>query len=78
MKEKIDHALKTSGFLISVMKADQTILQRLDAPHWPVGVDGNCCWSCPDCYCKVEPSTRRSLVPHLQQGEAGVRSWNGH
>ena len=33
-----------AGFSISVMKADQAILQRLDAatkaPYWPVGVDG--------------------------------------
>ena len=33
-----------AGFSISVIKADQSILQRLDAatkaPHWPVGVDG--------------------------------------
>lgn len=33
-----------SGFSISIMKADQAILQRLDAatkaPYWPVGVDG--------------------------------------
>jgi hypothetical protein len=32
------------GFSISIMKADETILQRLDAatkaPYWPVGVDG--------------------------------------
>lgn len=38
-------SLDMAGFSISVMKADQTILQRLDAstkaPHWPVGVDGN-------------------------------------
>ena len=33
-----------SGFSISIMKADQTLLQRLDAttkaPHWPVGSAG--------------------------------------
>lgn len=33
-----------AGFSISVLKADQFILQRLDAvtkaPYWPVGVDG--------------------------------------
>ncbi|CAN6577754.1 unnamed protein product [Malus baccata var. baccata] len=38
-------SLDMAGFSISVMKADQTILQRLDAatkaPYWPVGVDGN-------------------------------------
>lgn len=38
-------SLDMAGFSISVMKADQAILQRLDAatkaPHWPVGVDGN-------------------------------------
>lgn len=32
------------GFSISVMRADQQILSRLDAPtkapYWPVGVDG--------------------------------------
>ncbi|KAJ9678255.1 hypothetical protein PVL29_022990 [Vitis rotundifolia] len=37
-------SLDMAGFSISVMKADQAILQRLDAatkaPHWPVGVDG--------------------------------------
>lgn len=36
------------GFSISIMKADETILQRLDAatkaPYWPVGVDG--LWMC--------------------------------
>lgn len=34
----------SSGFSISIMKADETILQRLDAvtkaPYWPIGVDG--------------------------------------
>ncbi|XP_048443926.1 putative 3,4-dihydroxy-2-butanone kinase isoform X2 [Pyrus x bretschneideri] len=38
-------SLDMAGFSISIMKADQTILQRLDAvtkaPYWPVGVDGN-------------------------------------
>ncbi|VVA19578.1 PREDICTED: dihydroxyacetone kinase [Prunus dulcis] len=38
-------SLDMAGFSISIMKADQAILQRLDAatkaPHWPVGVDGN-------------------------------------
>lgn len=38
-------SLDMAGFSISVMKADQTILRRLDAatmaPYWPVGVDGN-------------------------------------
>ncbi|XP_021909212.1 putative 3,4-dihydroxy-2-butanone kinase [Carica papaya] len=38
-------SLDMAGFSISIMKADQTILQRLDAPtkapHWPVGTDGN-------------------------------------
>lgn len=33
-----------SGFSISIMKADQSILERLDAPtkapSWPVGTDG--------------------------------------
>lgn len=33
-----------AGFSITVMKADQAILQCLDAatkaPYWPVGVDG--------------------------------------
>lgn len=33
-----------AGFSISVMKADQAILDRLDAPtkapNWPVGADG--------------------------------------
>ena len=32
------------GFSISIMKADQSILDRLDAPtkapNWPVGTDG--------------------------------------
>ncbi|KAF5734059.1 dihydroxyacetone kinase family protein [Tripterygium wilfordii] len=38
-------SLDMAGFSISIMKADQAILQRLDAltkaPYWPVGVDGN-------------------------------------
>ncbi|KAE8125893.1 hypothetical protein FH972_020658 [Carpinus fangiana] len=38
-------SLDMAGFSISIMKADETILQRLDAatkaPSWPVGVDGN-------------------------------------
>ncbi|KAJ4973961.1 hypothetical protein NE237_007135 [Protea cynaroides] len=38
-------SLDMAGFSISVMKADQAILQRLDAPTkapaWPVGVDGS-------------------------------------
>ncbi|CAK9138360.1 unnamed protein product [Ilex paraguariensis] len=38
-------SLDMAGFSISVMKADQTILQHLDAPtkapYWPVGVDGS-------------------------------------
>uniref|UniRef100_A0A5B6Z761 Putative 3,4-dihydroxy-2-butanone kinase isoform X2 n=1 Tax=Davidia involucrata TaxID=16924 RepID=A0A5B6Z761_DAVIN len=38
-------SLDMAGFSISVMKADQAILQHLDAatkaPSWPVGVDGN-------------------------------------
>ncbi|XP_031406300.1 putative 3,4-dihydroxy-2-butanone kinase isoform X2 [Punica granatum] len=38
-------SLDMSGFSITVMKSDQAILQRLDAPtkapHWPVAVDGN-------------------------------------
>ncbi|TQD83623.1 hypothetical protein C1H46_030790 [Malus baccata] len=38
-------SLDMAGFSISIMKADQTILQRLDAatkaPYWPVGADGN-------------------------------------
>lgn len=38
-------SLDMAGFSISIMKADQGILQRLDAatkaPYWPVGVDGN-------------------------------------
>ncbi|XP_023766598.1 putative 3,4-dihydroxy-2-butanone kinase isoform X1 [Lactuca sativa] len=37
-------SLDMAGFSISIMKAEQAILQRLDAatkaPHWPVGVDG--------------------------------------
>ncbi|OVA01127.1 Dak kinase [Macleaya cordata] len=37
-------SLDMAGFSISIMKADQAILQRLDAPtkapSWPVGVDG--------------------------------------
>ncbi|WJZ84747.1 hypothetical protein VitviT2T_004339 [Vitis vinifera] len=47
-----------------ISSLNQTILQRLDAPHWPFGVDGNCCWSCPDCYCKSSTqSTRRGPSP---------------
>ncbi|KAK2664620.1 hypothetical protein Ddye_003194 [Dipteronia dyeriana] len=38
-------SLDMAGFSISIMKADQAILHRLDAatkaPYWPVGVDGN-------------------------------------
>ncbi|KAL6494418.1 hypothetical protein OROGR_031218 [Orobanche gracilis] len=38
-------SLDMAGFSISVMKADQTILKRLDAPtkapNWPVAVDGD-------------------------------------
>ncbi|XP_044466040.1 putative 3,4-dihydroxy-2-butanone kinase isoform X2 [Mangifera indica] len=38
-------SLDMAGFSISIMKADQGILQRLDAatkaPYWPVGADGN-------------------------------------
>ncbi|KAI3774018.1 hypothetical protein L1987_48560 [Smallanthus sonchifolius] len=38
-------SLDIAGFSISIMKAEQAILQRLDAatkaPHWPVGVDGD-------------------------------------
>ncbi|XP_030472370.1 putative 3,4-dihydroxy-2-butanone kinase [Syzygium oleosum] len=38
-------SLDMAGFSITIMKADQSILQRLDAatraPAWPVGVDGN-------------------------------------
>nr|GMD33267.1 putative 3,4-dihydroxy-2-butanone kinase [Ipomoea batatas]GMD34706.1 putative 3,4-dihydroxy-2-butanone kinase [Ipomoea batatas] len=38
-------SLDMAGFSISVMKLDQAILDRLDAPtkapYWPVGVDGN-------------------------------------
>ncbi|XP_024991779.1 putative 3,4-dihydroxy-2-butanone kinase isoform X3 [Cynara cardunculus var. scolymus] len=38
-------SLDMAGFSISIMKAEQAILQRLDAatkaPHWPVGVDGD-------------------------------------
>ncbi|CAL1369073.1 unnamed protein product [Linum trigynum] len=38
-------SLDMAGFSITIMKADQAILQRLDAattaPYWPVGVDGN-------------------------------------
>ncbi|KAL4574631.1 hypothetical protein LXL04_021467 [Taraxacum kok-saghyz] len=38
-------SLDMAGFSISIMKAEQGILQRLDAttkaPHWPVGVDGD-------------------------------------
>lgn len=45
-----------SGFSITIMKADQSILQRLDAatraPAWPVGVDGACAFKLfpPPCY----------------------------
>ncbi|CAN6465639.1 unnamed protein product [Victoria cruziana] len=38
-------SLDMAGFSVSVMMADQAILERLDAPtkapYWPVGVDGN-------------------------------------
>ncbi|KAL3574932.1 hypothetical protein D5086_023033 [Populus alba] len=38
-------SLDMAGFSISIMKADEAFLQRLDAatkaPYWPVGVDGN-------------------------------------
>uniref|UniRef100_M4DCC4 3,4-dihydroxy-2-butanone kinase n=1 Tax=Brassica campestris TaxID=3711 RepID=M4DCC4_BRACM len=38
-------SLDMAGFSISIMKADQSILERLDAPtkgpSWPVGTDGN-------------------------------------
>ncbi|EOA30179.1 hypothetical protein CARUB_v10013295mg [Capsella rubella] len=38
-------SLDMAGFSISIMKADQSILDRLDAPtkapNWPVGSDGN-------------------------------------
>ncbi|CAF2218671.1 BnaA08g03250D [Brassica napus] len=38
-------SLDMAGFSISIMKADQSILERLDAPtkapSWPVGADGN-------------------------------------
>ncbi|RDX89213.1 putative 3,4-dihydroxy-2-butanone kinase, partial [Mucuna pruriens] len=38
-------SLDMAGFSISIMKADASILQRLDAatkaPYWPVAVDGN-------------------------------------
>ncbi|XP_030521761.2 putative 3,4-dihydroxy-2-butanone kinase [Rhodamnia argentea] len=38
-------SLDMAGFSITIMKADESILQRLDAatkaPAWPVGVDGN-------------------------------------
>uniref|UniRef100_A0A6N2LPZ5 3,4-dihydroxy-2-butanone kinase n=1 Tax=Salix viminalis TaxID=40686 RepID=A0A6N2LPZ5_SALVM len=38
-------SLDMAGFSISIMKADEAILQYLDAatkaPHWPVGVNGN-------------------------------------
>ncbi|XP_071691241.1 putative 3,4-dihydroxy-2-butanone kinase [Rutidosis leptorrhynchoides] len=38
-------SLDMAGFSITIMKAEQAILQRLDAetkaPHWPVGVDGD-------------------------------------
>ncbi|RID63403.1 hypothetical protein BRARA_E02414 [Brassica rapa] len=38
-------SLDMAGFSISIMKADQSILDRLDAPtkapNWPVGTDGN-------------------------------------
>ncbi|GJU31247.1 putative 3,4-dihydroxy-2-butanone kinase isoform X1 [Tanacetum coccineum] len=38
-------SLDMAGFSITIMKAEQTILQRLDAatkaPHWPIGVDGD-------------------------------------
>ncbi|KAJ7970224.1 Dihydroxyacetone kinase [Quillaja saponaria] len=38
-------SLDMAGFSISIMKADPSILERLDAatkaPYWPVGVDGN-------------------------------------
>ncbi|KAJ0264328.1 hypothetical protein HA466_0027000 [Hirschfeldia incana] len=38
-------SLDMAGFSISIMKADQSILDRLDAPtkapSWPVGTDGN-------------------------------------
>ncbi|KAB5531732.1 hypothetical protein DKX38_018402 [Salix brachista] len=38
-------SLDMAGFSISIMKADEALLQRLDAatkaPYWPVGVDGN-------------------------------------
>lgn len=38
-------SLDMAGFSISIMKADEAILQRLDAatkaPFWPAGVDGN-------------------------------------
>ncbi|KAJ0047841.1 hypothetical protein Pint_16828 [Pistacia integerrima] len=41
-------SLDMAGFSITIMKADQGILQRLDAatkaPYWPVGADG--AWSC--------------------------------
>uniref|UniRef100_A0A2P2LJZ0 3,4-dihydroxy-2-butanone kinase n=1 Tax=Rhizophora mucronata TaxID=61149 RepID=A0A2P2LJZ0_RHIMU len=38
-------SLDMAGFSITIMKADEVILQRLDAatraPYWPVGVNGN-------------------------------------
>ncbi|XP_072971719.1 putative 3,4-dihydroxy-2-butanone kinase [Typha angustifolia] len=38
-------SLDMAGFSISIMRADEAILQRLDAPtkapYWPVGVEGN-------------------------------------
>ncbi|OAY74786.1 putative 3,4-dihydroxy-2-butanone kinase [Ananas comosus] len=38
-------SLDMAGFSISIMKSDEDILQRLDAPtkapYWPVGVEGN-------------------------------------
>ncbi|KAJ6672723.1 TRIOKINASE/FMN CYCLASE [Salix viminalis] len=38
-------SLDMAGFSISIMKADEALLQHLDAatkaPYWPVGVDGN-------------------------------------
>ncbi|XP_076923396.1 putative 3,4-dihydroxy-2-butanone kinase [Bidens hawaiensis] len=38
-------SLDMAGFSISIMKAEQAILKRLDAatkaPHWPVGADGD-------------------------------------
>ncbi|XP_023641856.1 putative 3,4-dihydroxy-2-butanone kinase isoform X2 [Capsella rubella] len=67
-------SLDMAGFSISIMKADQSILDRLDAPtkapNWPVGSDGN--RPPPKIHVPVPPSLSSQSRPHELSKEGRI------